>query len=347
MYTKLKSKYHTNSHTKLRTSLQPPRTISATTTAYSCTQNSSYLYIMHIWKFEILIQVQSPDPIFWFMDAYAHDTAWLKKISHHPCNTFNTICNMFTTPCNTFTTASNTFASSFYKLFPGSLGIFAMGRRAPECQNGCLTVRGLPRRHFENTCPIVLKDKIAQMDFSGIYLHWVKLTTAEFAALQITGPPLQIAEPPLQIYKSQDLPYKPQGLSYKSQDLHRWAQQLLVPDRRKSLHHPSSVLLDLFLKFQALRRPGSQGDLWDHQSSEAGRTIAVRWSHWSIASADAQANVNRRILVCWLTDQRRMGGWGRWRRVSRKYQRCDESVDDQESIPRQERDPKSMRERRE
>ena len=64
--------------------------------------------------------------------------------------------------------------------------------RAPECTNGCITAKGHPRRHFENTCPVVMKKKIAEMDFTCICLRLVKLTTAEFAALQPEEPPLQI-----------------------------------------------------------------------------------------------------------------------------------------------------------
>src|SRR5271154_6372820 len=68
--------------------------------------------------------------------------------------------------------------------------------RAPECKKGCITAKGNPRRHFENTCPLVMKKKIAEKDFTCIYLRLVKLTTAEFAALQTEEPLLQITGPP-------------------------------------------------------------------------------------------------------------------------------------------------------
>jgi hypothetical protein len=69
---------------------------------------------------------------------------------------------------------------------------------APPCKNGCITTSGQPRRHYENNCPLVRKERIAQMNFAGIHLLFLKLTAAEFAALQTTEPPpaaLQTTEP--------------------------------------------------------------------------------------------------------------------------------------------------------
>ena len=59
---------------------------------------------------------------------------------------------------------------------------------APPCKNGCITTKGHPSRHNEIRCPIAKRDRISQMDFSGIHLHFVKLTADEFARL---SPPLQ------------------------------------------------------------------------------------------------------------------------------------------------------------
>jgi len=115
------------------------------------------------------------------MHDYPHDTAWLNLFFH-------------TTPNNTFTTPLITRSPPpirrYYHLFTISFPdvTFAMGH-APECKNGCITTKGNPRRHYEHTCPLVMKKKIDEMDFSCIYLRVTKLTTAEFAALQSTEPP--------------------------------------------------------------------------------------------------------------------------------------------------------------
>ena len=66
---------------------------------------------------------------------------------------------------------------------------------APACKIGCITTKGAPSRHHKNRCPLVRREKIGNIDLSGIHLHFVKLTADELARLQTIEPPPQTTGP--------------------------------------------------------------------------------------------------------------------------------------------------------